>query len=150
MTEVYELAIIPRDMSQESINQRHSVVLKALHAAEIEAKQLLTAYGAKHTRLRLRNGEPHIFLRRSRAYLHPLRWAFFMDGKPSVLDLNRAASLLSKNQRQELFDAEQRRGELNYMISALSMENKRLQEFERLMNDLPQAANDDTLASNQI
>ena len=45
---------------------------------------------------------------------------------------------LSEIQRTELYDAEKRRSRINYTLSALRSEYRRLQEYERLIYELPQ------------
>ena len=144
MTEVSELAIIPRDMSQTSIDRRHSVVLKALEQADTAAKQLLTKYGPKSTRLATDDREPFIYLRRTRSILVPLRWAWRTDSSPAVADLQQAATDFAQDQRQELFAVEKERSHLNYVLSALAAEHRRLQEFERCKNELSRAGIDDS------
>ena len=141
-SDIRELPLLPRDLSQNIINQRLGAVITALQSAEAEAKKLLIKYGRRNTSIRLRNREPHLFLRRSRAVLAPLMWADCIESNPRVFDLRNAASLLTETQRTELYELEKRRRHLNYRLSVLRSEQRRLQEYERLMHELPQPVND--------
>ena len=125
-------------MSPTSINRRLRAVSAALHSAEEDAKILLSRYGRRYTTILLPNRDPHLFLRRSRAALAPLKWAYCIESSPRVLDLRNAATALSEIQRTELYDAEKRRSRINYTLSALRSEYRRLQEYERLIYELPQ------------